>query len=79
MSQCKLTIDNRQRAARCLKAIAAYSVDDAFTTLVDMLADAMHFCDFTEHDFPLALAQACWHYIHERNDQPDGARRMSHD
>lgn len=67
---------NRDRAAHCLKAITAYSQDDAFTTLIDFLADAMHFCDCTGYDFFLALAQACRHYIHELNDEQHDERRM---
>lgn len=71
-----MTKRNRQRAARCLEAITAYSNDGAFSSLVDFLADAMHFCDCTEHDFHLALAQAYRHYIHELNEQPQDERRM---
>lgn len=74
-----MTICNQQRAARCLQAITRYSVDDAFTTPVDILADAMHFCDCSEHDFHCALAQACRHYVHERNDQQRDERRKFHD
>jgi hypothetical protein len=76
MTQCEHTVTNRQRAARCLEAITAYSDDGASDSLVDFLADAMHFCDSTEHDFHLALAQACRHYIHELNDEQTDERRM---
>ena len=50
--------------------------DDLPTSLVDLLADAMHWCDFTGDDFHLALAQACRHYIHELNDQQHDERRL---
>ena len=67
--------DNDLRADRCEKALAAYSKDDSFTNLVDFLADAMHWCDFTGQDFHIALAQACRHYIHELNVEQQHERR----
>ena len=40
--------------------------------LIDLLTDAMHWCDANGEDFHIAFAQACRHYIHELNDQqPD--------
>ena len=45
-------------------------------TLIDLLADAMHWCDTNGEDFLLAFAQACRHYIHELNDQQHDERRM---
>ena len=47
------------------------------TNLIDLLADAMHWCDHTGRDFHIALAQACRHYIHELNDQQQDERRMN--
>jgi|GEM_PF-1460353 len=79
MTQRKLTGNSRQRAARCLQALSAYSQDDAFTTLTDFLADAMHFCDVTEHSFEQALAQSCRHYLHEIIDERRYERRTFHD
>jgi len=79
MTQCKLTSQNRQRAARCLQAITAYSQDDGFTAIVDFLADAFHMCELTEHSFRQALAQACRHYLHEIIDERDYERRPFHD
>ena len=43
---------NVQRANRAWKALVAYSEDtwsddEAFTSLVDFLADSMHWCDST--------------------------------
>jgi hypothetical protein len=71
-----MTRNNQERADRCQQAITAYSADDDFTNLVDFLADAMHWSDCTAHDFHLALAQACRHYIHELNDQQQDERRL---
>ena len=71
-----MTLDNNVRADRCEQVVTAYSNEDSFTNLVDFLADAMHWCDFTGQDFHLALAQACRHYIHELNDQQQDERRL---
>lgn len=46
-------------------------------TLIDLLADAMHWCDANGEDFHIALAQACRHYIHELNDQQQDERRLN--
>lgn len=45
-------------------------------TLVDYLADAMHWCDANGEDFFITLAQACRHYIHELNNDQHDERRM---
>ena len=71
-----MTQANEERAERCAQALAVYSGDQPFTNLVDFLADAMHWCDFTGQDFHIALAQACRHYIHELNNQQQDERRM---
>lgn len=71
-----MTPCNQQRADRCQQAITRYSDVDDFTSLVDLLTDAMHFCDSTGQDFHIALAQACRHYIHELNDEQHDERRM---
>lgn len=72
-----LDLTNALRAARAEKILARYRTsEDLHTSLVDLLADAMHFCDFTGDDFHLAYAQACRHYIHEFNDQQQDERRM---
>ena len=68
--------DNDLRADRCEKVLSAYSKDESFTNLIDFLADAMHWCDFTGQDFHIAFAQACRHYIHELNDEQTDERRM---
>ena len=72
-----MTPSNQQRADRCQKAITAYSDDDDHSNLVDLLADAMHWCDANGEDFHLALAQACRHYINELNDEQQDERRLN--
>lgn len=66
---------NLIRAARCNEALSAYSTDDAFTNLIDLLTDAQHWCDATGQDFHIALAHACRHYINELNDDQHDERR----
>ena len=56
-----MTLSNQERAARCEQAIAAYS-DDAYTNIVDFLADAMHFCHVNGHSFHDALDTAAMHF-----------------
>ena len=67
---------NHTRAGRGHQAVTAYSDDDDFSNLVDLLADAMHWCDSTGQDFHIAFAQACRHYVHELNDQQLNERRI---
>ncbi len=75
MSQPDMT--NALRAARAERILTRYRMGgDLHTSLVDLLADAMHWCDYIGDDFFLALAQACRHYIHELNDQQQDERRM---
>lgn len=66
----------QERAERCGKAIAGYSDDDRFTCLIDLLADAMHWCDANGEDFHYALAVAGKHYVSELNDEATDDRRM---
>lgn len=68
---------NLIRAARCNEVLSAYSTDDTFTNLIDLLTDAQHWCDCTGQDFHIALAQACRHYINELNDEQHDERRHS--
>jgi hypothetical protein len=70
------TIDNRQRVERCDAVFRSYSADDAFTSLIDLLADAMHWCDATGEDFHYALCLAGKHYLAEFNDEQTDDRRM---
>jgi hypothetical protein len=80
-----MTLSNRERAARCEQAIDSYSDDDAYTNLVDFLADAMHFCHVHGHGFHDALDTARMHFeaelsgddiIDDLNNQPTTERRM---
>lgn len=45
-------------------------------TLIDLLADAMHWCDAQGEDFHICLAMACRHYVNELNDDQHDERRM---
>ena len=65
-----------QRAERSQAALTGYSDDSPFISLIDLLADAMHWCDCAGEDFHIALAQACCHYLHELNDEQHDERRM---
>jgi hypothetical protein len=67
---------NRDRASRCQKALETYEDDDLATNLIDILCDAMHWCDQNGEDFHFLLASACRHYINELNDQQTDERRL---
>ena len=73
---------NAERAARFsprslrLTVANTDSADLEQSMLIDLLADAMHWCDANGEDFHIALAQACRHYIHELNDQQEDERRL---
>jgi len=55
----------RDRAGRCRDA------------LIDLLADAMHWCDESGEDFHYALCVAGKHYLAELNDEQTDERRMT--
>ena len=65
-----------ERVARCRKALTGYSDDDRFICLIDLLADAMHWCPANGEDFHYALCVAGRHYIAELNDEQTEERRM---
>jgi hypothetical protein len=69
------TILNRVRHAAA--AITSYGDDLPETNLIDLLVDAMHWCDQSGNDFHIALCQAGRHYINELNDEQHDERRMS--
>ena len=71
-----MSSENRTRAMRCDSVIAGYGDDDIESNLIDLLADAMHWCDSKGRDFHYVLAQACRHYIHELNDQQEDEHRL---
>lgn len=73
-------MQNSQRSNRLEAAIMGLRDDndnDVHTTLVDLMADAMHWCDQNGDDFQIALAQAFRHYINELNDEQTDERRLS--
>jgi len=57
-----MTLSNQERADRCQQAITAYSDDDAYTNLVDFLADAFHWCRVNGHSLSDALDTALMHF-----------------
>ena len=62
--------ENRDRAARCLKAIRRYNTDsNPRTCLIDFLADAMHWCRLKGHDFHGLIDLASQHYAAEVFDE----------
>ena len=62
--------ENRDRAARCLKAIRRYDTGSSpYTCLIDLLADAMHWCRFKGHDWPNLLDRASDHFSAEVFDE----------
>jgi hypothetical protein len=74
-------MNNADRADRFATALEAVAGKDAPAyveqeLLIDLLADAMHWCDANGEDFHIALAQACRHYINELNDQQLDERRL---
>jgi hypothetical protein len=71
-----MTQSNRQRVDRFQHAITAYSDDDDQSSLVDLLADAMHWCDANSQGFHYALCVACKHYLAELNDEQTEERRL---
>jgi hypothetical protein len=67
----------RDRAARCRDALIGYAEDGLFTALIDLLADAMHWCDESGEDFHYALCVAGKHYLAELNDEQTEERRLT--
>ena len=63
-------------AQRCKSAIEDYSDDDPFTNLVDLMTDAMHWCDATGQDFHYALSVSGKHFVAELNDEQTEERRL---
>ncbi len=57
-----------QRVRRCESAIDGYSDESRITSLIDLLADAMHWCDAHGEDFHYALCVAGRHFLAELND-----------
>ncbi len=57
-----MTLSNQERATRSEQAIRVYSDDDTYTNLVDLVADAMHWCHSNGHSFQDALDTAVMHF-----------------
>jgi hypothetical protein len=62
-------LTNKQRIARCIRAITGYSGDSDLTaSLVDLLTDAMHFCRSHSLEFGRLLASARMHFEAEESE-----------
>ena len=55
------------RAARCNKVLETYTDFDPKTNLVDLLADARHWCDRNDENFSELNHRAYEHYLEEIN------------
>jgi len=60
----------------CETAIEGYSDADPFVSLIDLITDAMHWCDATGQDFHYALCVAGKHFVAELNDEQTEERRL---
>jgi hypothetical protein len=61
---------NHRRAARCQKAMRRYGTDSSpYTCLIDLLADAMHWCRLKDHDFHHLIDRASQHFAAEVFDE----------
>ncbi len=58
-----------QRVKRCDDALTGYSDDNSFISLIDLLADTMHWCRSNGTDFPQALDIAERHFQTETIEQ----------
>jgi hypothetical protein len=69
-----MTFTNKDRAARIGKVLRTYETDDTFVgCLIDILADARHWCDQNGHSFADLDRQAYQHYLGELADETGGA------
>ncbi len=57
---------NSRRVARCHAVLRDYLDIDPRTNLIDLLADARHWCDRYRHDFAQLDRIAYQHYLAER-------------
>jgi hypothetical protein len=65
-----------QRVERCEAALARYSDDNGFTSLIDFLADARHWCDANDQDYADLDRIAYQHYLAEINEEPTEERKL---
>jgi hypothetical protein len=68
--------DNQIRAQRFDDALTRDGTGSLDENLIDLLTDAMHWCNTSMFDFHHILAQACRHYVNELNDEQQDERRM---
>lgn len=67
----------RRRVERCDQLLKLAEAHDLYDFLVDLLADAMHWCDAHGEDFHYMLVVACTHYHTELNEEEPHGRRTS--
>jgi len=66
--------NNEHRVVRADQTLKRYGKDLHESNLIDLLADAMHWCDATGVNFHWIMVQASRHYFQEVNDVPDDRR-----
>ena len=64
-----MTSTNQERAERCEHLIAAYTDYDIATNVIDLLADAMHWCHLRGTSFTDALKMARKHVHAEASER----------
>ena len=65
-----------QRVKRCEAAITGYSDDSSFISLIDLLADARHWCDANDQDYADLDRIAYQHYLAELNEEQTEERKL---
>jgi len=66
-------ITNEERAARCADALAGYNDEyDAVANLIDLLADARHWCDRNGASYADLDRMAYQHYLTEIAEEHGG-------
>jgi hypothetical protein len=68
--------ENLNRASRADEAISRYGDDVSESNVIDLLTDAMHWCDQYGEDSARMLAHAFQHYLSESAGDADQARRL---
>jgi hypothetical protein len=59
------TLHFRHQVSRCALALQQYGADDPALNLIDLLADAMHWCDANGQEFHLLYAVANCQYVRD--------------
>ena len=66
---------NQQRSRRFQQCLRRYQADgDLHEILIDLLADARHWCDRHAENYANFDRQAYQHYLVELSEQPRGAK-----